>query len=243
MRHVSQSAYVIGIDEVGRGALAGAVTVAAVAAPRVFGSMRALDAAQTKAKHSFRGIPLRDSKRLSKRRREAWCTYVKRHPLMTYAVASVSPAVIDRINVSRAANRAAAIAVRNLLTRSILDLSACRIFLDGGLYLNTASHAARDGSRLAAKTVVKGDERVSVIALASIVAKVTRDRRMRRLHERYPQYGFDRHVGYGTRLHRAALERYGPSEIHRLTFLKKYGKIASSITIKMPRERSYRFGI
>ncbi len=292
--------YVIGIDEVGRGPLAGPVTVAAVAAP-------------VNVKFKMQNAKLRDSKRLSEHQREAWFRHLKTNPLIMCAVSSVTPRVIDRINISRAANVAATRALRRLVTShwslatrvGEQDLNASRlsganltqiqgarsdvcpeaherqvprpragmkmghirpplrgssemanffvapprssvplhlrrrslklahfrasqadsrsnpvlqVFLDGGLFVDSDSLAA-SGYRLVARTIVRGDERYRAIKLASIVAKVRRDRLMRRYHKKFPQYGFDRHKGYGTKAHYRALRKYGPSALHRLTFL------------------------
>ena len=124
----------------------------------------------------------------------------------------VSPAVIDRINISCAANLAALRAFKKLAAGQ--KRPATRIFLDGGLFLGNGR------ARLTAKTVIKGDEKIKAIALASIVAKVSRDARMTRLHKKYPQYSLDIHKGYGTKVHSAAIRRHGPSEVHRHSFLK-----------------------
>ncbi len=73
-----------------------------------------------------------------------------------------------------------------------------------------------------AKTVVRGDEKIKAIKLASIVAKVTRDRYMMKLHKKHPKYSFDKHKGYGTKKHKRAIRKYGPSPVHRLTFIKGF---------------------
>ena len=197
----------IGIDEVGRGALAGPVVVAAALVR--CGGRRRRSARQ--AKH---GISLRDSKKLSVRQREAWETYLRSHPDFDVAIARVHPRSIERLNVSRAANLAAARAFRTLAVRHPEILHSCSVFLDGGLFLG-------NGKRIfPAVTIIKGDEEFPAIAAASIMAKVARDRFMVRLAKKYPAYGFDLHKGYGTARHRAALGRYGASRVHRSTFLK-----------------------
>ncbi len=205
--------YIIGIDEVGRGPLAGPVVVAALAVPT---KLRIKNAELRK---NFKSAKLRDSKKLSLKQREIWFEYVKKHPKIFYAIASVSPKVIDKINISNAANLAVTRAFQKLVNTyaiaSVLTKNNnvnVKIFLDGGLYLN------KKYPRLSASTIIKGDEKIPVISFASIVAKVTRDRMMRKLHKKYPQYGFDKHKGYGTKKHFKAIRKHGLSPIHRKSF-------------------------
>lgn len=224
--------YIIGIDEVGRGPLAGPVTVAAVAATvnlkfRIKNlelNLRKSDFQKLTINNSDRksDFPiLKDSKRLTPKQREIWFNCIKKHPKIFYAIASVSPKVIDRINISNAANLAAARALNKLLATSHLGLATRKnIFLDGGLYIKTKTLMA-NGYTLNPRTIIKGDEKIPAISLASIVAKVTRDRMMRKLHKKYPKYGFDRHKGYGTKKHFKMIRKYGLSPIHRKSFNSK----------------------
>lgn len=195
--------YIIGIDEVGRGPLAGPVVVAAVCIPEH------LKLHQTKL-----GRP-RDSKQLSERVRESWFAYATNHPDIIYAIAKVSPRVIDRINISRAANRAALRVWTKIHETKGISLKNTRTFLDGGLYLGVKTKSVE----LGAKTIIRGDSKISAISLASSIAKVTRDRLMVRLAKQHPEYRFEIHKGYGTALHLRKLKKHGPSPIHRLTFL------------------------
>jgi ribonuclease HII len=151
---------------------------------------------------------LHDSKKLTPKQRDAWYAHLTRHPRIRYAVARVYPRQIEKRNISRAANLAAWRAFTRLAVRG-------RVFLDGGLFLKDKAHSAS----LKAKTIIKGDENIPAVAMASIIAKVTRDRFMKRMAEHYPGYGFELHKGYGTRAHLAAVRRIGPSPIHRRTFL------------------------
>ncbi len=199
--------YIIGIDEVGRGALAGPVTVAAVLLPKKFQISKSKF--QTKTK-------LRDSKKLTPKQREVWFKYIKNHPKVFYATASVCPEIIDRINVSKAANLAAGRAVKKLVSIRNLSPNQVSVFLDGGLFLNGS-----DFENFNKRTIVKGDEKIRVIMLASITAKVTRDNSMKRKNKRYPAYSFFRHKGYGTKNHFQEINIFGMSQIHRLTFLGK----------------------
>lgn len=190
--------YIIGIDEVGRGALAGPVTVTALMLPRNF-------------KNQNSKIKLKDSKKLSLKQREIWFAWIKENSKIYYSVASVPPKIIDKINISNAANLAATRAF-NKLTQKVKTKS-CNIFLDGGLYLN--------GKILNAKTIIRGDEKIPAISLASIVAKVSRDKLMRKLHKKHPRYDFINNVGYGTPKHIKAIKKYGRLPIHRKSFKLK----------------------
>lgn len=226
--------YIIGIDEVGRGSLAGPLVVAALAAPRELKIKNAEFRIKQKSRNSkflilnSKLAKLRDSKKLSPKQREIWFQYIKesqkskvKGQRLCYAVASVSPKVIDRINVSNAANLAATRAFQKLVNTytivRLLTKNSIRIFLDGGLYLNKKILLA-SGYTLNPKTIIRGDEKIPAIALASIVAKVTRDRMMRKLHKKYPKYGFDRHKGYGTKQHIKAIKKFSLSPIHRKSF-------------------------
>ncbi|MBI2888512.1 MAG: ribonuclease HII [Candidatus Liptonbacteria bacterium] len=208
--------FIIGIDEVGRGALAGPVAVSAVCIPR-----------KLRIRNQELGA-LKDSKKLTARQRERWAGYIKNHPGISYAIARVYPRGVDGMNIASAANLAALRAFRKLITNRQALITKCKVILDGGLYLGNnsprlslpAGRQARPSRRLSARTIVRGDEKFAAVKLASIVAKVSRDRYMVKLHKKYPQYGFAIHKGYGTKRHFAALRRHGPSEVHRLSFLR-----------------------
>ena len=186
----------IGIDEVGRGALAGPVVLAAV-----------LLTGPIRWTHPGLGR-IRDSKKLTPRRREAWVRYLTTHPAIVWHVARVGPAVIDRINIARAANLAA----HRLVSRAQPERGRMFVWLDGGLALP---------QHIPHRALVKGDERKPLIAAASIIAKVWRDRLMVRMAAVFPRYGFEVHKGYGTRRHRAMVQRYGPSVLHRASFISR----------------------
>ncbi len=194
--------YSVGIDEVGRGALAGPVVVSAVAIP-------------TKLRiANYELGKLRDSKKLSAKRREAWFEYLAWHPALCYSIARVYPRRIEKLNITNAANSAALRAYMRLIANGGFRTKKSRILLDGGLYLGNGKRFPN------AKTVVRGDEKFVAVKIASILAKVSRDRLMKRLARKYPRYGFEVHKGYGTKKHFAAIKRHGPSEIHRMTFLR-----------------------
>lgn len=190
-------AYYIGVDEVGRGPVAGVVTVCAVAVPK------------GKNKAWLRGI--KDSKKLTKQQREEWFekTIEKRNNRTIYfAVSSVGVRYIDVSGITKALR----IAVGRSLNKLRIKPRECHVFLDGLLYAPSKFKNQ--------KTIVKGDEKKSIIALASIIAKVYRDRKMVRLSKLYPHYGFDVHKGYGTTAHYKSIKKYGICEIHRKSFLK-----------------------
>ena len=180
---------VCGVDEAGRGPLAGPVCAAAVILPPGL------------------EIPgLNDSKQLSdKRRRELYDVIIAE--AAAWSVAMVDETTIDEINILQATLRAMEQAVAGLSIRP------AAVLVDGN------REPALD---VPVRCIVGGDGRCACIAAASILAKVTRDRLMEELDLQYPQYGFAVHKGYGTRRHYEALERYGPSPVHRKTFLKKF---------------------
>lgn len=177
---------ICGVDEAGRGPLAGPVIAAAVILPPGFAA-RDID----------------DSKRLTAKQREELYDYITENA-RDYAIASSSPAMIDRINILQATFSAMRNAVRQL--RQQPDY----VLVDGNMRIPRLDISQR--------AIVKGDQIVLAIACASILAKVTRDRIMCEYHRQYPQYGFDRHKGYPTPEHRAMIEQHGAIEIHRRSF-------------------------
>jgi ribonuclease HII len=201
--------YIIGIDEVGRGSLAGPVVVVAACIPNNL---------EFRIKNSGK---LQDSKKLTPIRREKWSEYFLKHPKILFSIARVYPKTIDRINISNAANLAAERAFKRVTIRHSLRLNRCKVFLDGGLHLgkrrSPSTHFVRSG-RMIVKTIIRGDEKITAIKIASIIAKIHRDRLMVRLAKKYQKYGFNLHKGYGTRAHLKAIKKHGVSEIHRLSF-------------------------
>lgn len=179
---------VCGIDEAGRGPLAGPVVAAAVILPE--------------------GIELpgvNDSKKITEKKREVLFDFVKEHAL-AYGIGQASEQEIDEINILQATFLAMRRAVE------ALDVPADFALVDGDRI---------QGLGIPAETVIGGDGKVLSIAAASILAKVTRDRYMREMAQTYPEYGFEKHKGYGTKAHYAAIEQYGICPLHRRTFLKK----------------------
>ncbi len=185
--------YILGVDEAGRGPLAGAVAVGAALAPIDFD-------------FSKFGL-LKDSKQLSAQKREEWLARMEEHPALRYSVSFSSAEMIDRLGIVEAIRRALTRAVRSFNVHP----EEMIVLLDGGL------RAPRE-FRLQ-RTIIRGDEQVPVIAMASIAAKVKRDARMTTLARRYPAYRFEEHKGYGTDLHMKLLRQLGPCDIHRKSFL------------------------
>lgn len=180
---------VCGVDEAGRGPLAGPVCAAAVILPAGI----VIDG-------------LNDSKKLTEKKRESLFDVITENAI-SWSVSLVDETVIDEINILQATYRAMQQAVEGL------PRPADFVYVDGN---------RSEGLTLPHECVVSGDARIPSIAAASIIAKVTRDRLMRDFAVRYPAYGFEKHKGYGSRAHYAALLERGPCPIHRRTFLKKF---------------------
>ena len=176
---------IAGIDEAGRGPLAGPVVAAAVIFP---------------SQVNIRG--LNDSKKLSTKKREELFPKIQ-EVSVSYGVAVVGQKVIDKINILQAARLAMKQAVETL------KITPGLLLIDGNQKID---------STLIQWAIVKGDSRSLSIAAASVLAKVTRDRIMDDYHKLYPQYEFNRHKGYGTKLHRNLIQEHGPCPIHRNTF-------------------------
>lgn len=188
----------VGVDEAGRGPLAGPITVAALC----------VKGGKVSAKRLFKGV--RDSKKFSEKQREKWFAKLKKlkkEGIIDYAAASSSAIVIDRHGIVGATKRALARAIK----RVVANPENCEILLDGSLY------APRMYTNQ--KTFIRGDDRIPIIAAASIIAKVLRDRKMKRLSKKFPQYSFEIHKGYGTKLHYRKLNKHGFCVIHRRSFI------------------------
>ncbi len=131
---------------------------------------------------------------------------MKNHPRLEYGVTSVGNRAIDEKGISRAIK----IGIKRLLSR--LSAKPKMILLDGSLFAP---------SEYPQKTIIRGDEKIPIIAAASIIAKVTRDRKMVRLAKKFPEYGFHIHKGYGTKLHCKLVKKYGLCDIHRRSFCSR----------------------
>ncbi len=191
--------HIVGIDEAGRGPLAGPVAVGVVSVSCKLGKQ---------VERRLFGIL--DSKKLSQKRREDWVKVaqgLRKEGSIEYAVSLVGVSFIDDYGIVSA--------VRMGIKRSLLRISSSpkntHVILDGGLHA-PSSYCSQE-------TIVRGDESERLISLASILAKVRRDHYMERLSLRYPEYGFDAHKGYGTAKHMESIKKYGISSVHRKNFI------------------------
>jgi ribonuclease HII len=192
---------IVGIDEVGRGPIAGPVAVCAFSCLSDFFDAIAID------------TPLRDSKKLTKKQREVWFEYLKSEKekgKCDFAVSMVAAEWIDKVGIVRAIQKALTASLEKLNKND--EIIEARIFLDGGL--------KAPEQFIHQETIIKGDELHPVISCASIVAKVTRDTLMTGYAQEYPDYGFENHSGYGTKAHYGAIKKKGLTILHRKTFLK-----------------------
>ncbi len=191
-----QFKFTIGIDEVGRGPIAGPVAVGAF----VF--------LVPDASSHFKGV--KESKQLKEEKREEWFGRIlemQKKGLIDFEVTFQSEKVIDTKGISFAIKKALEMSIKRLK----IDFKKTLVLLDGGLHA-PAEYTSQ-------KTIIKGDVKERVIAFASICAKVMRDRYMRKMAKKYPEYGFDVHKGYGTKRHYEAIKKYGLTDLHRRSFL------------------------
>lgn len=199
---VDEIKYIIGIDEVGRGPLAGPVAVGVFCIKSNFNFNKLLG--------------IRDSKKLTPFKREFFLKKIieleKKHEV-EFIVSFVSAKEIDKKGISLAIKKA----LENSLNKINKKPEECSIFLDGGLY------APEEYKKQ--KTIIKGDDKIKVISCASVVAKVLRDKRMCQLAKKYSSYGFEIHKGYGTKLHCKNIRKNGICPEHRKCFLKNFIKI------------------
>ncbi len=183
---------ICGIDEAGRGPLAGPVVVAAVIMPR----------------DSFiEGV--NDSKKVSEKKRELLYDLITKEAI-AWGVGIIDQKEIDRINILNATKEGLTTAIKNL------EVKPDRIIVDALKGIDTLG--------IPYTSIIKGDAKCYSIAAASIIAKVTRDRIMRQWDEIYPQYGFEKHKGYGTAMHMQAIREYGLCPLHRRSFTKNIVK-------------------
>lgn len=189
--------YVIGIDEAGRGPLAGSVAVGVVVVPIDF--------------EFGEDVDLRDSKKHTEKQREKWYEYLlnsKKESKLNFTVEFTSSEKIDEWGIVKSVQSALCRALKKL----DLNTKECLVLLDGGLKAPVEF--------IYQETIIRGDSKEKVISLASIAAKVERDRIMVKLAEKYPNYYFESHKGYGTKKHFEMIKENGMCEIHRRSFLK-----------------------
>jgi len=222
--------YIVGIDEVGRGPIAGPVAVCAFVIK---------DSSFTTTPMDKKLPKLKDSKKLSKKQREIWFNFLKKQKEKgncDYAVSFVSSENIDKFGIAKCIQKALNKSLEMIEKQNCLNFCPCRpqysglsgenldnsveqssfvhqynIFLDGGL------HAPKE--YINQETIIKGDELYPVISMASIIAKVTRDSVMTNYAKEYSEYGFEKHSGYGTKAHYDAIKKHGQTPLHRKTFI------------------------
>jgi len=197
---------VVCLDEAGRGPLAGPVVAAAVAI--------------LNTKYKILNTKLRDSKKLSAKKREQFYEILTKNQSIKWGIGKVSEKVIDKINILEATKLAMIRAIAKLKEKPDF------LILDGNMKINLP---------IPQKSIIKADEKVFSCAAASIIAKVTRDRIMGRYHKKYSRYGFDKHKGYPTKEHIKMLKKYKPCRIHRRSFgpvLKNLKLKAQSVKLK-----------
>lgn len=189
-----QQDIIVGIDEAGRGPLAGPVYVGVAAVFQAYDLSKFSE--------------LTDSKEMREADREAIFDQITDQDItgLQTSITYTKAATIDTIGINPAIQKAINRGLRNLDVK----INKAKILLDGGLHAPNKYHQ---------KTVRKGDQKHSEISMASVLAKVARDRKMSQLAEKYPQYKFGKHKGYGTKRHRQCIDDYGPCEIHRRSFI------------------------
>ncbi|MEK7575639.1 MAG: ribonuclease HII [Patescibacteria group bacterium] len=195
MKRKNQKINVIGIDEAGRGPLAGPVAIGAVASK--------IKNKKSKIK-ILEGI--KDSKKLSAKKREEW-NKILRENFECHCV-FVSHKIIDKMGIQKAVLLGVERVLKKFRKPNL-------VLLDGLL---------KAPEKYKQKTIIKGDEKISLISAASIIAKTIRDRKMIQLHKKFPKYNFDKHKGYGTKLHYRRIRKHGILKIHRKSFLKNLTK-------------------
>lgn len=196
--------FVIGIDEAGRGPLAGPVVAAAVFLSSDFN----FHAAENQKEF----LKIKDSKKLTPKGREKLFTFLTECKDIKYGVGMASEKTIDEKNILQATLIAMKKAIEDLSKKEPkINMRNSIILIDGRDILENID--------LDQKSIIGGDDKVWSIAAASIIAKVTRDKMMKKYHEKYPQYQFDKHKGYGTKLHFEMIAKHGQCDIHRRSFL------------------------
>ncbi len=192
--------HILGIDEAGRGPLAGPLYVGAVLLPL--------------SMHSF-PFPLRDSKQMSSQQRKEVFAWIRTSPLLSYTFSYVSAKRIDTEGISRSVSRAALRCVERIPQKKHANY---HLITDAGIRVEGYTH----------DSFPRADETIRAVSLASVVAKEMRDRYMERIHKAYPQYGFDHHKGYGTAHHQRMIQRHGICALHRLTFTRKFHTLSKT---------------
>jgi len=198
---------IVGVDEVGRGALAGpVVAVAVMIKSRIYTNITTNATNRYSRKFVTKLVKIsevKDSKKLSPKKREEIYKLIIKNPNIEWGIGRVSEKIIDKINILEATRLAMKRAIEKLKTKPDY------LILDG---------TAKIDIKIPQKAIIKADEKVLSCAIASIIAKFERDEIMKKIHKKFPNYGFSKHKGYATELHKKLLKKYGPCEIHRNSF-------------------------
>lgn len=213
---------IIGLDEAGRGSLAGPVAAA--------GAMIDLEQKIKKTKKQlpkqfFQEIlkKTKDSKKLTAKQRENIFYLAKNNSLVNFAFSFVSAQTIDKININQATQKAMLNCLQKIIKTKIKNFHKKKILIlvDGNQSLSLTTQFFKN-KKIKQQTIIKGDTKIFSIALASIIAKVKRDQKMKMFSLKYPEYQFDLHKGYGTQKHLQLLKKHGLSKIHRQSYNLNY---------------------
>jgi ribonuclease HII len=210
---------IIGLDEVGRGPLAGPITAAAVIINFETENSYSNNIKKSiiKNKNLLEILKnAKDSKKLTKKQREKLFQLIKKNPSIKFSCSSIGPKKIDQINIGKANQSVMKNCLKKIVSPKIKNKKIL-ILIDGKQTL-PLSFSFLKNKNILQKAIIKGDEKIICIALASVIAKVTRDKKMEILSLKYPQYKFHLHKGYGTKLHQQLIKKYGPCKIHRKSF-------------------------
>ena len=209
---------IIGLDEAGRGSLAGPVAAAGVMINLNQGINKIK---KQSSKQSFQEIlkKTKDSKQLTPKQRENIFQLVKKSSLINFAYSFISAKTIDKININQATQKAMLNCLQKIIKTKIKNIQNKKILIliDGNQPLSLTNQLFKN-KKIKQQTIVRGDDKVFSIALASVIAKTQRDQKMKKLALKYPQYQLDLHKGYGTKKHLQLLKKYGLSEIHRQSY-------------------------
>lgn len=198
--------YIVGIDEVGRGPLAGPVAVCVVAVEKKHAG-KILKKFSLPAEKIF----LTDSKKLSEKARDRIFNIQKNIPEIISSVQYCSAKQIDKIGISNCIKKCIENGLKDLNKKGI-HIGNAEVFLDGAL---------RAPSSYTQHTIIRGDSSVPIISLASVIAKVSRDVKMKKIHKKFPEYNFAQNKGYGTKSHIESIKKHGQTPEHRKSFCSK----------------------
>jgi len=219
---------IIGLDEAGRGSLVGPVAAAAATiyppkfSERKLRRIHLPKFSERKLRQvNFQEIlkKTKDSKQLTPKQRENIFKLIKKTPEMKFSCSFIEPRTIDKININKATQKAMQNCLQKILKSEVKNIKNKKILIlvDGNQPLSF-NYSFLKNKKIFQKTIIKGDSKIFSIALASIIAKVSRDKKMNILSLKYPRYKFSLHKGYPTKLHRRLLKKYGPCKMHRRSY-------------------------